>query len=254
MTTTKCAYIHTEIRIWIQHLGQRVSFSWTRPAPAAAGTHTAPDAADSDPEADLDMDTSVPTIMIPPLTSSIDLASHRHKRTFKSHPRDSQLQLRGARRHARLDPHTGFTSFHTPASSFTDGAHAEPFESALSSPLLAPLRPLHCYTLITIDLARVGDVRSCHRRYRYPPHPRSRPARYAMAQALARAMPPRPPRGPKLFFTSAKMGAGISDVFAYIGVTSHSVLSWEESRAEPQNREKYLLFFVRADRGTLAYL
>jgi hypothetical protein len=50
------------------------------------------------------------------------------------------------------------------------------------------------------------------------------PARYATAQVLARGTPPHPPRGPKLFFTSAKTGVGVLDVFAYIthGVSSRA--------------------------------
>jgi hypothetical protein len=122
-TTTNCAYIH---------LSQRVSFSWTRPAPTAAGTHATPDA-DGDPEAN--MDTSVPTTMIPPRTSSTDLASHHHKRTSKSDSRNFQLQFRDARRHARLEPTQASPPFKPPHPPFPMNAHAEPFESALSSPL-----------------------------------------------------------------------------------------------------------------------
>ncbi|KAH9958646.1 hypothetical protein BGW80DRAFT_1373858, partial [Lactifluus volemus] len=35
-------------------------------------------------------------------------------------------------------------------------------------------------------------------------------------------MPPRHPRGPKLSFISAKTGAGDSDVFSYIAVSSRA--------------------------------
>ncbi|KAH9964065.1 hypothetical protein BGW80DRAFT_1462941 [Lactifluus volemus] len=76
------------------------------PAPAAAGTHATPDATDGDPEADMD-----PTIMIPPRTSSIDLASHHHKRTSKS-KRKLPTQLCDARLDPlRLLPHYRFLLF-----------------------------------------------------------------------------------------------------------------------------------------------
>ncbi|KAH9964072.1 hypothetical protein BGW80DRAFT_1462947 [Lactifluus volemus] len=127
----------------------------------SAGTYATPDA-DCDPEAN--MDTSLPTTMIPRRTSSTDLASHHHKRTSKSDSRNSQLQLRDARRHARLNPPTGFTSFQPPASSFSDDTHAEPFESALSSPLSRSRSPSSSSPLFTFikDPARLGGVWSRH--------------------------------------------------------------------------------------------
>jgi hypothetical protein len=161
-TTTKCAYIRTEIGIRI-HLSQGVLYHGTSTA------HATPDA-DGDPE--VDTDNSVPTIMIPHLTSSIDLASHHHKRASKSHLRNSQLQLRDARRHSRLDSPPS----KPPHPLFPMDTHAEPFRilALLStSRVFAPLL-LAVVTRIIIDPARLRDACSCHQRYRYPPHPRSR--------------------------------------------------------------------------------
>jgi Ras-related protein Rab-7A len=203
---------------------------------ATAGPHATPDAADGFPEADTD--TSVPTIMIPPRTSSIDLASHHYKRTSKSHSRNSQLSFAAAHGGTLGSTHTGFTTFHTPASSFSDGAHAEPFESALSSPLSRSRSPSSSSPLLQ---AHNNRSRTTRRRslssstISISTAPTITPARYATAQALARAMPPRPPRGPKLFFTSAKTGAGVSDVFAYIAQRVVTRWEWEETQAEPLN-------------------
>ncbi|KAH9952589.1 hypothetical protein BGW80DRAFT_613261 [Lactifluus volemus] len=135
--------------------------------------HATPDA-DGDPE--VDTDTSVPTIMIPPLTSSIDLGSHHHKRTSKSRSCNSQLQLRGARRHAWLDPQGLHPLPHSRLLLFRWGPRRTIRIRALlpTSRVLAPLRsPLRIYMLIKIDPARLGDACSLRRRYRYPPHPRS---------------------------------------------------------------------------------
>ncbi|KAH9963600.1 hypothetical protein BC827DRAFT_1193001 [Russula dissimulans] len=48
----------------------------------------------------------------------------------------------------------------------------------------------------------------------------------ARSQAI---VPPRPPRGPKLLFTSAKTGAGVADLFAY--VARRVVMRWEWEEA-----------------------
>jgi Ras-related protein Rab-7A len=190
---------------------------------AAVGPRISPEA-DCDPEADTD--TSVPTIMIPPRTASIDLSALHHKRSSKSHSRNSQFSL--APHGTMSSTHTGFTSFHTPASSFSDGH--EPYISAPSSPLShsrsrssSPLlhahrsRPRRSLSSSTISISTAPTIT---------------PARYATAQALARTMPPRPPHGPKLFFTSAKTGAGVSDVFAYIAQRVVMRWEWEEARAD----------------------
>ena len=73
---------------------------------------------------------STPSFIIPPRTPSTDLLAHHHKRASKRRSRASQFSL--APNGTVSSAHTGFTSFHTPASSFSD-AH-EPFHSALSSP------------------------------------------------------------------------------------------------------------------------
>jgi len=57
------------------------------------------------------------------------------------------------------------------------------------------------------------------------------PARYANnLLTLSQTKPPRPLRGSKLLFTSAKTGAGVLDVFAY--VARRVVMQWEWEEAD----------------------
>jgi len=143
--------------------------------------------------------------LIPPRARSIDVLTHHHKQSVKSRSRFSL-----APNSTLSSTHTDLASFHTPASSFAD-SHA-PYESALSSPLSHSRAPSSSPPLYS------------HRSYcslststmSTPTAPTITHARHAAAHHLEnRSTPPRPPRGPKLFFTSAKTGTGVSDVFGY---------------------------------------
>jgi Ras-related protein Rab-7A len=59
------------------------------------------------------------------------------------------------------------------------------------------------------------------------------PARYAntLHYLTTQTKPPCPPRGPKLFFTSAKTGSGVSEVFAYVARRVVVRWEWEEANA-----------------------
>jgi hypothetical protein len=96
-------------------------------------------------------------------------------------------QLRGARRHARLDPHGLRLLPHSRLSPFPMAPtrnHSNP-RSPPHSRILAPLHPpLRCYTLALI----IDDINT-HRTHDHT----------CAAQALARGMPPCRPRGAKLF-------------------------------------------------------
>ena len=160
-----------------------------------------------------------PTILIPPRTRSIDVLAHHHKQSVKSRSRFSL-----APNSTLSSTQTDFASFHTPASSFPD-SHA-PYESALSSPLShsrspsssPPLYSHRSYCSLSTSTISTSTV------------PTITPARYAAAHHLEnRSTPPRPLRGPKLFLTSAKTGAGVSDVFAY--VARRVVMRWEWEEA-----------------------
>ena len=162
---------------------------------------------------------TTPTVMIPPRTPSIDLHAHHPKQSYKSR---SRFSLTPSVTVSSLQ--TDFASFHTPASSFSDGL--EPYESAVSSPLShsrspsssPPLYARRSYRSLSTSTMSTSTALTIT------------PARYAaVRQSAPRTTPPRPPRGPKLFFTSAKTGAGVSDVFDYI--TRRVVMRWEWEEA-----------------------
>ena len=167
-----------------------------------------------------DAESSIPTIMIPPRTPSIDLHTHLHKYSLKSLSRFSP-----APNGTVSSTHTDLASFHTPASSFSDGG--EPYESALSSPLShsrspsssPPLYAHRSYRSLSTSTISTSTARTIT------------PARYATTArpSAPRTVPSRPPRGPKLFFTSAKTGAGVSDVFDYIARRVVMRWEWEEA-------------------------
>lgn len=178
--------------------------------------HTLPEANN---DIGADGECSTPTILIPPRTRSIDVLTQHHKQSVKSRSRFSV-----APNSTLSSTHTDFTSFHTPASSFADSY--APYESALSSPLShsrspsssPPLYAHRSYRSLSASTMSTSTV------------PTITPARYAAAHDLEnRTTPPRPPRGPKLFFTSAKTGSGVSDVFAY--VARRVVMRWEWEEA-----------------------
>lgn len=174
-----------------------------------------------------DWENSTPTFLIPPPTPSIAVHTHHHYHSSKSRPRTSQFNLMP--NGTMSSTHSGLTSFHTPASSFSDGYG--PYESALSSPLShsrspsssPPLYNHRSYRTLSMSAMSTSTA------------PTITPARYATAHALAQTTLPRPPRGPKLFFTSAKTGAGVSDVFAYVARRVVMRWEWEEAHAGTSN-------------------
>jgi hypothetical protein len=111
---------------------------------------------------------------------------------------------------ALISPHSGFTSFrsfHTPASSTSDGY--EPYHSAQSSSLSHSLSPSSSPSLHN------------HRSYHS----------LSASTMSTSTKPSRPPGGPKVFFTLAKTGAGVSEVFAYVARCVMMRWEWEEARA-----------------------
>ena len=178
----------------------------------------------------LDGGNSTPTFAIPPRTPSIDFHNHRHKHSLKARSRTSQFNL--LPNSTVSSTHTGFTSFqsfHTPASSISDGH--EPYHSAQSSPLshsrspssspsLQNHRSYHSLSASTISTSTASTSIA----------PTITPARYVNnLRTLPETRPSRPLRGPKLLFTSAKTGAGVPEVFGY--VARHVVMRWEWEEA-----------------------
>jgi Ras-related protein Rab-7A len=178
-----------------------------------------------------DGENSIPTFSIPPRTPSIDLHSHHYKHSLKPRSPTSHGLLPNS---TVSSTHTGFTSFqsfHTPSSSISDGY--EPYHSAQSSPLshsrspsssrsLHNHRSYHSLSASTISTSTVSTSIA----------PTITPARYANnLHTLSQTKPSRPLRGPKVFFTSAKTGAGVSEVFGYVASRVVMRWEWEETHA-----------------------
>ena len=176
-----------------------------------------------------DRENSIPSFAIPPRTSSIDFHSHHRKHSPKARSRTSQFNL--LPNSTVSSTHTGFTSFqsfHTPASSISDGY--EPYHSAQSSPLSHSRSPssspshklYHSLSASTMSTSTTSTSIA----------PTITPVRYANnLRTLSQTKPSRPPRGPKLFFTSAKTGVGVSDVFGYVARRVVTRWEWEEAHA-----------------------
>ena len=172
---------------------------------------------------------SMPTFAIPPRTSSIDFHGHHHEHSLKARSRTSEFNLMP--NSTVGSAHTGFTSFqsfHTPSSSISDGY--EPYHSAQSSPLSHSRSPssspshrlYHSLSASTISTSTASTSIA----------PTITPARYADdLRTLSQTTPPRPLRGPKVFFTSAKTGVGVSEVFGYVARRVVMGWEWEEAHA-----------------------
>ena len=121
---------------------------------------------------------------------------------------------------------TSFQSFHTPASSISDGY--EPYHSAQSSPLSHSRSPssspshrlYHSLSASTMSSSTSSTSIA----------PTITPARYTN-NLCKQIKPSRPLRGPKVFFTSAKTGTGVSEVFGYVARRVVTRWEWEEAHA-----------------------
>lgn len=129
--------------------------------------------------------------------------------------------------------HTGRTSFHTPSSSLFDAytsARSSPWpwpSSRPSSPNRSrPPRRMSSQssTSSTVTVTPSLFTRA-HEEAATPPTP----PLLTFTTEHAATFPPQPDRGPRLFFTSAKNGKGVSDVFEYIA--RRVVMRWEYEEA-----------------------
>jgi Ras-related protein Rab-7A len=196
---------------------------------------THPTIPDANSDAGVDGENAMPTFMIPPRTASIDLHTHHHMHASKVRSLGaSQFSL--APYGTVSSNHTGFTSFHTPGSSFSDGH--EPYHSALSSPLALSRSPSSSPPFHNQRSYRVLSASAMSTSTSIAPT--ITPARYAddnnlHTAAQTQTKPSRPLRGPRLFFTSAKTGTGVSEVFDYVARRVVTRWEWEEAHMSAPN-------------------
>lgn len=177
------------------------------------------------PEADIDEDmpTPIATLGTPP-TKSIDITARRPRRSLRSasRSRSRSTVFRGGTVGTMTTTHT---IYHTPSSSVFDF-----FESALSSPARtstvstgsSPVRspsysptraPRRQPSSSTVSSGPTITPSLFHREnaYSMSTTPASGPS-----PSTSFSLPPQPEHRPKLFFTSAKTGQGVTDVFEYV--------------------------------------
>ncbi|KAG2137860.1 ras-domain-containing protein [Suillus bovinus] len=171
-------------------------------------------------------DDTDPSLLAP--SARIDIQNHRKLSKSRSPSRTPHTStfLYGTFR-------SGLTSFHTPSSSLSDV-----YTSARSSPLPgsrseSPVRvrrmtSLSSTTTTTSSSSALTITPSLFtkgQRSHTPPTP----PQLDPDQPLSFTLPDPPDTGPKLFFTSAKTGTGVSDAFEYI--VERVVKKWEYEEA-----------------------
>lgn len=135
--------------------------------------------------------------------------------------------------------HTTLTIYHTPSSSLFDvyqsaRSSPEPWSSASSSPAQSNVRARRL-TAVSTGSASSGSAvtitPSLFAREHAAGSSSTSAATTPEDDPYTSSLPPPPARGPKLFFTSAKTGEGVKDVFEYIA--KRVVRRWEyEERLE----------------------
>ncbi|PCH33015.1 ras-domain-containing protein [Wolfiporia cocos MD-104 SS10] len=214
--------------------------------PPIIDIQTLPETVPEDGYAEDILSTSIARADISP-TKSIDILARHHRRSVsKSRSTSRSTLFRGGTLGTMTTTHT---IYHTPSSSFLDA-----FESALSS-------PAHTARSSLMSMPSSTSLASSPRSPRSPSYspsrtrvPRRQPSGSSISTAptitpslFARDLshragaptmpasstsfrtPPTPERGPQLFFTSAKTGVGVADVFAY--VARRVVMRWEYEEA-----------------------
>ncbi|KAH9947065.1 ras-domain-containing protein [Amylocystis lapponica] len=179
------------------------------------------------PEIEVNGDSLDPNEEEPPRTGSIDIGAH-HRRASKSRSGSRSTFFRGGTMGTMTTTHT---VFHTPSSSLFDA-----FESALSSPARTATSysrsPSQSPTRIPRRVSSSSSISTA---------PTITPSLFVRQATTVATTPlsgspssfysPPPPRErrPKLFFTSAKTGTGVTDVFEY--VARRVVVRWEYEEA-----------------------
>ena len=123
--------------------------------------------------------------------------------------------------------HSGFTSFHTPAFSFSNGH--ELYHSVLSYPPIRLCSPSSSSSLPFLNHRLYHLLSASAMSTSTSIAPAITQERYANnLHTLAQTKPLCPPHPRLLFFTAAKTGAGMSEVFEYVACRMAMRWEWEE--------------------------
>lgn len=172
----------------------------------------------------------------PPRTHSIDIGVYHHPRRKSARSRSRSTLFRGSTVGTMTTAHT-LSVYHTPTSSFFDT-----FESARSSPVRCSRRASPARSRSPSQ----SPVRAARRQPSFSSASTASDAQTITPSLFGRAhgdtrattpsttphalpVPPPLEMGARLFFTSAKTGEGVSDVFEY--VAQRVVRRWEYEEA-----------------------
>ncbi|EIN13095.1 ras-domain-containing protein [Punctularia strigosozonata HHB-11173 SS5] len=129
-------------------------------------------------------------------SSSLSLSLHDHFSSARSSPRASYY----SRAHSRSRSRTRSSSL----------------SSLEMSPTRTPRRMASLSMSTTSDAPTVAPRRPYSSTSTTPSTTNPYPHAHSLPSLALASLPPRAPRGPKLFFASAKTGDGVPDVFAYV--------------------------------------
>ncbi|KIK91210.1 hypothetical protein PAXRUDRAFT_831030 [Paxillus rubicundulus Ve08.2h10] len=157
---------------------------------------------------------------------SIDINRHdRFGSYLKSRSRSSTRYNNGT----VTSTHTALTSYHTPSSSLFDvyaSARSSPCPPSISSRPSSPIRAPRRMTSLSSTSSSAPTITPNF--FTRDQAAATTPPTLTLPSPASEIMPlfpPPPERGPKLFFTSAKTGEGVCEVFEYIA--QRVVTRWE---------------------------
>lgn len=175
--------------------------------------------------------TSPPTLLVEEATSTLEVDGEEYANSTPQRGDDDFSFAISRSQCIDIDQQRGITLYHTPSSSLFDvyasarSSPAPPPSSRQSSPSRDRI-PRRMTSLSSTSSSTATITPSLFTRARAesatPPTP---PLPYLNPDHL----PPQPDRRPKLFFTSAKTGEGVSDVFEYIA--RRVVMRWDYEEA-----------------------
>lgn len=216
----------------LRFLDELVPPSFPRPSsPAEEVSVTIEEAAPEEPtsprgESEVDSPSPLPQSR----SQSIDINQYLRKGHSK-YPSWSSVNISNG---TLTSTHTGVTTYHTPSSSLFDAyasARSSPFPPSLSSRLSSPVRTKARTSSFSSSSSSAPTITPSL-------FIRSMDQAAASTQTTPTVSPPTvdatpyplpPDRGPKLYFTSAKTGEGVHEVFEYIA--RRVVTRWEYEEA-----------------------
>ncbi|KAI9457685.1 P-loop containing nucleoside triphosphate hydrolase protein [Boletus coccyginus] len=163
-------------------------------------------------------------------SQSIDINQYVHR----GHSKRSSWSSANINNGTLTSTHTGVTSYHTPSSSLFDAyasARSSPFPPSVSSRLSSPIRTKRRASSASSTSSARTITPSLFTRNHNQAAATTPTAQTVSSHTLDTIShhPLLPERGPKLFFTSAKTGEGVHEVFEYIA--RRVVTRWEYEEA-----------------------